>query len=491
MLEKSVFDLGKMNRNCILTAWIGPVIASIPRYFDTGGNLYEMGMVIAISWISFIIPTIEFFRKKDSTIFPYIYSIAAYCTILGILYQQGGAIGAVFLLCVLVAYTGIYFDRNLTIFSTAIGILSITILFITNHDGFFPLFNPPDFAELCLGLFLVGMFMSLQAKTGKNLVDNAEKINKNLLSLFSQISSTSGILDNNITSSNSNIAQTKDETIQISAAITETSVTLEEQTVNVTDARKAVDIIKESITTISDNSKDMNSSSTMTLDLAERGRNIIDTLFEQISKIDTTTENISNLVSSLNSQSNDISNIVENINGIAGQVNLLALNATIEAARAGEAGRGFAVVADEIKKLAGQTSDLANNITSILDGTIKQITDITVEIDEDKKAVSEGMTLTNTTREYFVDILKRINEMQDKSGTIFEGADLLNEESGIVLNKIEGIEDSIKSTSQVASEIVSSANMQNNKMEELETIFSELNSLSGELKNLLDKSETN
>lgn len=63
-----------------------------------------------------------------------------------------------------------------------------------------------------------------------------------------------------------------------------------------------------------------------------------------------------------------INALTEAITSIASQTELLSLNASIEAARAGEAGRGFAVVAGEIGSLASQSTETANNITSIVAG---------------------------------------------------------------------------------------------------------------------------
>lgn len=78
-------------------------------------------------------------------------------------------------------------------------------------------------------------------------------------------------------------------------------------------------------------------------------------------------------VASLAEVSRQIGGLVATIGGVAAQTNLLALNASIEAARAGEAGRGFAVVANEVKELAGQASDVANQV-GLLVGSIQERT---------------------------------------------------------------------------------------------------------------------
>lgn len=88
-----------------------------------------------------------------------------------------------------------------------------------------------------------------------------------------------------------------------------------------------------------------------------------------VAKAGKTTE----MVESLTAASEKIGDALRLIGAIASQTNLLALNATIEAARAGEAGRGFAVVASEVKALASQTAkateEIAGQVTAIQSST--------------------------------------------------------------------------------------------------------------------------
>jgi methyl-accepting chemotaxis protein len=165
-----------------------------------------------------------------------------------------------------------------------------------------------------------------------------------------------------------------------------------------------------------------------------------------IKKVSISQEKLSDRLSELGNNINRINQMSTLINEIAEQTNLLALNASIEAARAGEAGKGFSVVAEEVRKLAEQSRDTSENISSIIE-TISigknEILDaaknMNYEIDNQVVIIESSVNSFNNIEAAIKDITPKIEIMKNSS------LDLNKEKKGIL--------DSVSEVSSLSEEI--------------------------------------
>lgn len=119
------------------------------------------------------------------------------------------------------------------------------------------------------------------------------------------------------------------------------------------------------------------------------------------------------------------------INDIVFQTKLLSFNASVEAARAGEHGKGFAVVAEEVGNLARMSGNAADEISSMLDDSIKK-TETIVEntksklqvlmgtasqkVDMGKKTASECSIVLNDILVNIQSVNRMVKEISEASG---------------------------------------------------------------------------
>jgi methyl-accepting chemotaxis protein len=113
----------------------------------------------------------------------------------------------------------------------------------------------------------------------------------------------------------------------------------------------------------------------------------------------------------LSAQANQIDSISEVVSELANRTNMLALNSSVEATRAGEHGKGFTIVANEIRKLADQSQQSADRISTLVADIQKAVNSTVMVTDEGTKTVRQGMQIAQNTEQAFAGVKEAIDQV--------------------------------------------------------------------------------
>ena len=156
------------------------------------------------------------------------------------------------------------------------------------------------------------------------------------------------------------------------------------------------------------------------LNFTDNEINIVKQNFDKMIVLKQKIQVIAELIVELSEFIQQIETTIGVVEDIAEQTNMLALNAAVEAARAGEHGKGFAVVAAEIRKLADDSKQATNKVTSLI-GDIQYVTNSTViATEEGAKEVESGVKLVTNIENDISNLIKQITDLSKSINNVVD-----------------------------------------------------------------------
>ena len=366
-------------------------------------------------------------------------------------YEQQVYVYAIPMMFVLMLFSDFKFSINISIGVATIAV--IHAIFFAVKSGMQKEAVASMEIELAL-MILVSIFSivvsNILVKLNKRKVDTINEAGKKTEGMLSSVMEISGNLIDEV-------SMISDKMTMLAASSQETLSSMQEIQSGTGDTAESVQTqlykteeIQTQINKVTEAANSIGEDVTVTVDACHEGRDTISKLIDQAKVSEEAGNSVMKEVDELKASTAQMQSIVELIKNVASQTSLLALNASIEAARAGEAGRGFAVVATEISNLAGQTQTATGNISDLIAGISKEMTEVVDAINslvESNRVQNES---ANITKESFEKIVESIRNIRTNSGE-------LSTIVGTLATANQEIVDSIQIISAITEEVTAHA----------------------------------
>lgn len=286
-----------------------------------------------------------------------------------------------------------------------------------------------------------------------SMIDKLRDILTETSSITRQVTESSrSIFDNN-----NNVKMAME---QVATSANELASGANEIADDVTDMSGSIHEIESKVAAYANSTKEMNQRSEQTLNLVNKGREVLTVQSEGMKRNVEATNRVSETIEELARKAQGISAITRTISDLAEQTNLLSLNASIEAARAGEHGRGFAVVAQEVRKLAEEsttsTKEVFNLVKSIDEGIKQTISNMKIN----EEVVNMQTEHIRESELVFNDIVESVRFITTQIYTFSQESDAMLESARKISDAISNISAITEQSAAGTEEVSASMNEQ-------------------------------
>ncbi|MEK3883634.1 methyl-accepting chemotaxis protein [Paenibacillus sp. PL2-23] len=210
---------------------------------------------------------------------------------------------------------------------------------------------------------------------------------------------------------------------------------------------------------------------------SERLEATVSEMGEVVRSVEVTEDSIKRL----EERSEQIVRMIDMISNISTQTNLLALNAAIEASRVGEHGRGFAVVAAEIRKLADQTKQAAEEVTSLVEAVRKDTSIASTTMAAGGEKVRSGMHSIHESQRVFELILSDMSTVNVQIQEVSASAQQMSASTDQVTDNVSQLADLASMAAADSQSVAAASEEQLASMEEIAASSAALSKMVEEL----------